>query len=312
MIKNRAYSNRDYDAVIEFLNKVYKLNKNQHSWLPARWEYAEYFVSPLFVIVQEKENWTSSMRLWINEEDFKIVGIVNSEDPNEQAFMQIHPEYRHIEDEMIQWAEDNIAQEVKENEGKKIVVYAHDGDEHREEILKSRGYEKSDEFEHLKWQELDKEIGDVPLAEGYSILSFAEEDNLEGKIKCIVKGFNPHLENITPDAEDIMIYKSIQSAPMYRPDLDLYAKHEDGTITTSVLFWYHPELKVGMIEPVATHTDHQRKGLSRAVITEGLKRLKAMGAERAYVGARGYRSKVYSSAGFEEYDVYREWVKFIK
>lgn len=311
-MKSRAYSNRDYEAVKAFLNEVYAINKNQHSWLTARWEYAEYFVSPLYVLLGS-ENWVSSIRLWIND-DLKIVGVVNSENPDEQAFIQIHPDYRYLEEEMIEWAENNLAVYKDDVQGKKVVMNCHDGDIYREEILKRRGYEKSEDYEHLKHQSLDRDIEEAMLPEGYSIHSFADETNLKSRIVCITRGFNPksRATEASLDAEDLGLYSSLQSAPLYRRDLDIYTKYKDGTIASSALLWYDPVSNVGMFEPVATHPEHQRKGLGRAALLEGLRRLKALGAEKAYVGARGYRSDFYASAGFVEYDAYREWVKVIK
>jgi ribosomal protein S18 acetylase RimI-like enzyme len=41
---------------------------------------------------------------------------------------------------------------------------------------------------------------------------------------------------------------------------------------------------VGMFEPVATHPDFQGKGLAKAVMAEGLRRMKAAGIRRATLG----------------------------
>ncbi|MTI66772.1 MAG: GNAT family N-acetyltransferase [Firmicutes bacterium] len=307
---SRAYSNNDYESVRDFLNELYILNKNQHSWLMARWEYAEYFVSPLYTIIG-RDNWISTMRLWIND-DFKIVGIIHSEEPSEEAFIQIHPDYRHIEKEMINWAEKNIA--FKTDDGtKKLVIHCHDGDEHREKLLKGKGYKKSDRFEYLKWQTLDKEIEDAKLPKGYSIHSAEDGIDVKKKNKCVVSAFNNEDYNeIEPDKEDISIFKSVENAPMYRKDLEIYTEDDNGDMASYALIWFNPVTKTGVYEPVATNNKHQRKGLGRAVIIEGLKRLKSLGAKIAYVGsADEKRSSFYKSAGFKEYDVYRKWVKEI-
>ncbi len=41
---------------------------------------------------------------------------------------------------------------------------------------------------------------------------------------------------------------------------------------------------VGLFEPVDTHPDFQRKGLGKAVMAEGMRRMKAAGMRRAIVG----------------------------
>jgi N-acetylglutamate synthase-like GNAT family acetyltransferase len=312
-MKSRAYCNMDYKAVIAFLNEIYEINKNQHSWLPARWEYAEYFISPLKTILGYK-NWITSMRLWIND-DFKIVGIVGSENPDQQAFIQIHPNYRHIEDEMIEWAEGNIAIDKDNGEGKRVIIFCHDGDEYREDILRKRGFEKSERFEFLKWQSLEKDIEEINLPEGYSIHSFDQETQIEQKIVCIVKSFHPtadcRVDNI--DADDLAIFRSLQNATLYRKNLDIYTKYNDEMISSTALAWFDPVSNIGVFEPVAAHPDHQGKGIGKLTILEGLRRLKELGAKTAYVGTHGLnQSKFYESVGFVEFDKYREWVKLIK
>lgn len=45
-----------------------------------------------------------------------------------------------------------------------------------------------------------------------------------------------------------------------------------------------PRRCIGLFEPVRTHPDFQGKGLGKAVMTEGLRRMKAAGMKRAIVG----------------------------
>jgi predicted N-acetyltransferase YhbS len=66
-------------------------------------------------------------------------------------------------------------------------------------------------------------------------------------------------------------------------------------------------------EPVGTDPAHQRKGLATAVMTEGLRRLKELGARRAFVG--GYEPRTYALYGeatnFREYDLSEEWTIYL-
>jgi GNAT superfamily N-acetyltransferase len=64
------------------------------------------------------------------------------------------------------------------------------------------------------------------------------------------------------------------------------------------------------VEPVATVPEHQRLGLARATITEGLRRLKRLGATRAFVG--GYEpgpNALYASVLSSEHDRSEQWIK---
>jgi GNAT superfamily N-acetyltransferase len=63
-------------------------------------------------------------------------------------------------------------------------------------------------------------------------------------------------------------------------------------------------------EPVGTTPEHQRRGLAKAILTEGLCRLKRMGATRAFVG--GYEPEpntLYTSVMGTEHDLSEPWMK---
>ena len=61
---------------------------------------------------------------------------------------------------------------------------------------------------------------------------------------------------------------------------------------------------------MGTAAVHQRRGLGKAVMCEGLHRLKRMGATMAYVGAYDAAAHAfYASVGFTEYDLSEPWTK---
>ena len=72
--------------------------------------------------------------------------------------------------------------------------------------------------------------------------------------------------------------------PDYQPDLDLVALDATGKGTAMAAFWYDEHKRWGILEPMATHTDYQRRGLGRALVAEGLARLENRGARGLWVG----------------------------
>ena len=61
---------------------------------------------------------------------------------------------------------------------------------------------------------------------------------------------------------------------------------------------------------MGTAPEHQRRGLGKAVIYEGLRRLKDLDAEMAFVGSGSDQaSAFYTSIGFTERDKSEMWVK---
>ncbi|MBP8856622.1 MAG: hypothetical protein KBG60_01290 [Anaerolineaceae bacterium] len=55
---------------------------------------------------------------------------------------------------------------------------------------------------------------------------------------------------------------------------------------------------------------HQRKGLSRALLTEGLRRLQHIGAKVAFVGGfEDGSNRLYGSVFGQEHSLYETWIR---
>jgi predicted N-acetyltransferase YhbS len=64
--------------------------------------------------------------------------------------------------------------------------------------------------------------------------------------------------------------------------------------------------KIGFFEPVCTHPDFRRRGFGREVMMEGIRRVAALGATKAYVGSS---QPFYKAIGFQmKYATYN-WTK---
>lgn len=106
-----------------------------------------------------------------------------------------------------------------------------------------------------------------PLADGYSL---RRRLDISGRVHHIANVRRHHSD---PEAR-------LRQTSLYRPDLDLvvYDGHDD--VAAYGLFWYDPATRVGVAEPMRTEDDHQGRGLARHVLTSGIDRLVAAGAER--------------------------------
>jgi GNAT superfamily N-acetyltransferase len=82
----------------------------------------------------------------------------------------------------------------------------------------------------------------------------------------------------------------------------------DGAVASFCTVWFDDVTRTGVFEPVATVPAHQRRGLGRAVMSEGLRRLRRMGATRAYVGSYSVEAGgLYAAMGFTDYDLSEGW-----
>jgi GNAT superfamily N-acetyltransferase len=105
-------------------------------------------------------------------------------------------------------------------------------------------------------------------------------------------------------------YRNVQRAPLYRRDLDLVAVAPGGDFASFCTIWFDDVTRTGVFEPVGTAPAHRRRGLGKALLYEGLRRLKRIGATMAYVGSYSAEAHaLYASAGFTQYDLCEEWEK---
>lgn len=301
MVTTIMYQKGDYQKIMNFLGEMYAIHQNQHCWLPARWEYTEYHVNPLY-IERGWLSWEPFIRIW--EDEGRIVGISHVEDTC-NAFLQIRPDYRQLEPEMIEWAEQNIAKPTSNGINMKIKIWVNDSDEYRQGLLAQRGYRKGKTCNYMNVQDIDGEY-EPQLSDGYVLRSMAEDVDLLKRLNVIHKAFHPESEY--PELTGSFL--KMLTAPMYRPDLDIVTEYRDGSLGSACIVWYDSTLQIGMFEPVGTHPEHQRKGLGKAVLIEGLRRLKQLGAKKVYVESYGdERYAFYCSAGFKAYDKDYPWEK---
>jgi len=303
--------NDDYWQMRQFLREVMLLNDlHQYSWHVARLDYWWWFANTDI----EKFDLTQVIFLWETETG-EIAAVLNPEGKG-QVYLQVHPKYRtpELEEEMIAAAEKHLKHPNREGR-QRIQVFADSKDTLRHDILKRRGYQKVERpetSETIHIFTLENKIPNVKTPEGYTIRALGH--GLELLERCYASGLGFHDDDINTAREnrdDPSWYHHIQSAPLYRRDLDIVAVANDGSVAAFCTVWFDDVTRTAYFEPVATVPKHQRHGLGKAVLTEGLKRLKIMGAKIATVG--GYSDAangLYFSVFGKEFDLLQPWEKF--
>ena len=310
LIKRPYKSTEDYWRIRQFLREVMLLNNlHQYSWHVARLDYWWWFIQPDL----EKMTLEESIFFW-ETETREVAAILNPEGKG-QAYLQIHPKYRTPElvEEMIVTAEEHFKHPNREGK-MRVLVFSDSKEAMRHEILKQRGYQKVDRpetNETIHFFPLANDIQEVEMPAGYTIRALGH--GLELLERCYASGLGFHNDDINfarENRDDPTWYQHIQSAPLYRRDLDLIAIASDSSIASFCTIWFDDVTRTAYFEPVATVPKHQRHGLGKAILTEGLKRLKTMGAKIATVG--GYSNEangLYFSVFGKEFDQTQPWEK---
>jgi ribosomal protein S18 acetylase RimI-like enzyme len=96
------------------------------------------------------------------------------------------------------------------------------------------------------------------------------------------------------------VEERLLQCPLYDPELDLAIEAMNGRVAGYSLYWFDPTTKVGLVEPVRVEDEYQRRGLARAMLTAGIDRLAAKGAQRMKVSYRTEPARaLYQGLGFQ-------------
>lgn len=304
-VHNRAHQgNRDFMAVRQFLIDTYALFQCEMNWEIRRWEGWYYHV--LEADLQGDRPWEKAVRLW-ETADGTLVGVVIPEGPGD-IHLQVHPDYRHLEPEMLAWAETQLA--VPTADGRRgLTVWALDGDAIRPSLLAARGYQR-----RHTWNQRRRAVADpvppTPVPSGYTIRSLGRDsyDDAARWLACANAVFG-HSEMV-PE-----MWITFQThAPAYNPDLHLVAEAADGTFAAIAALTVDYQNRTAVFEPVGTHPDHRRKGLARAVMAEALRRLQRLGSADVVFVATGVdnsANRLYEEMGLMAYSSVSGWEKHL-
>lgn len=305
---HRLYQTEDdFWRMREFLRQVFLVNgRREWGWHVSTLEYARAHVYPNCSKLRLEE----VCHIWETTSG-QFAAVILPMDAGDAHF-QVHPEYRslELETEVLDVAEERLATVAPDGK-RQLKVWSAGTDTLRQELLKQRGYSKGNDIEYVRRRCLDAPIPDVPIAPGYTVRSLG--DGLELLERLYASGLGFHEGDIqvgVDNRNDPSWYRNIQYAPLYRRDLDIVAVAPDGAIAAFCTIWFDDVTRTGVFEPVATVPAHQRRGLGKAVMTEGLRRLKRMGAISASVGGFSPRANaLYSSVMSPECELYEPWVR---
>jgi mycothiol synthase len=294
----------DIAAITQFLLDTYLLNQTLHNWEPRRWQGNVYHGNDAHN-ARHRARLPELVHIW-HDQDGQIVGATLSEDEG-AVFLQIHPQHRALEAEMLTWAETHLAQ-LDDSGRRWLEVWCYDYDAYRVELLRRRGYTRTEAHENVRRRSLAIPIPEIPAPDGYTVRAMrVHPDDWRNQAALLNAAFRRDFHN----AEE---YRNFQRAPVYRLDLDIVVEAPDGTLAANAGFSAHERESFSVAEPVCTHPDHAGLGLARVAMAEGLRRVQALGIQTAYVGAwysNPAANHIYEQMGFTEFDPdylwRREW-----
>lgn len=275
----RAYqSENDFWRTRNFLREIFLLNgRREHSahtsefdhW---RWHY--------ILTCKETEPPEKNTFLWETGEG--QIGAVLHPICHDEIRMYIHPQFRtrELEEEMIAFSEPRFSDRYKGDQ-RILYVPVFADDNLRKGILVERGYQRR--REELYWRrDLEEPIPVSVMPEGYVVRSMGAEDELPARNWASWRAFHAGEPDENFD-DDYSWYLNMQSAPLYRRDLDIVVTAPDGDMVGFCTISYDDYTRSAVIVLDGVAAEHEEQGLAQAMAFEGMRRLRVLGCMRLFV-----------------------------
>jgi predicted N-acetyltransferase YhbS len=223
---------------------------------------------------------------------------------DDQVDIVVHPAYPALHDAALAWAEDEYRQRQGELPEKPMRAWSYTGDATRHAALAARGYRRTEDGFVFFTRPIVL-AGPPPLPPGYAF------DHVRGEADVARR---TAVQRAAFESEFMTEVKTraVQASPTYRPELDLVIVAPDGEYAAFAQIWLDEANRVGVFEPVGVAAAHRRRGLGRALMHEGARRLGELGARVACVGT-GFDNAparaMYEAAGFTELDRNYAWIR---
>jgi mycothiol synthase len=224
-------------------------------------------------------------------------------DPDWCSFdVYVLPELRgsSAEDEILDRSIDCLAEIVRQQGGTQMRTYwVAEHDRTRIRQLEQRAFQRGAYATWYLERSLEEPLPEPQLPDGYSLRQVVVDRDVKIRAAAAYRAFG----STKPFDDYWPRYQRFVDSPVYPSSIDLVVMAPGGDCSSFCIVWPDPVNHIGIFEPVGTHPDFQSKGLGKAVVAEGLRRLKNCGMYRAAVCAatdNQAAQRLYQAAGFQK------------
>lgn len=294
----------DYFHVRNFLREVFLLNNRlEHSWNVARLDYWRWHFITTCQFTPPFEQVTTA---W-EAEDGELAAVLHPFG-NGEIRLHVHPHYRsrELEGEIFAYAEQHFPEQMQNR--KYIIVPVFADDVLRQEVLSQHGFTKRSGWNHHYWRDLTVPLPATLTPAGYHIRSMGDESKHPSRSWCSWRAFHSDEGDSNYDG-DFSWYQNIQSAPLYRRDLDIVATTQSWEIAAFCTIYYDDYTRSAVTVLVGVAAEHWRRGLGKAVMLEGMQRLQKLGCTRVFSTANDYPADALYRSLMTDMKVTDTWIR---
>lgn len=244
-------------------------------------------------------------QLWVDEAG-KVVAWVVMQTPFWAIDYACHPAVSaQLHPQLLAWADQRARQLLGSDFGRPIwFVNVFDDQHDRIHDLEAAGFACQSDVGENSWSKVfmllsaEAEATTQRLPEGFTIRPLAGETEVDGYVQLHRSAFQS--KNMSPEWRQ----RTLRQA-QYRPEVDLVIEAPNGELAAFCICWFSQtgfdDQPAGQIEPLGVDEKYHRHGLGRAILSEGIRRLRALGAKQVFVETDNYRDAamaLYEAVGF--------------
>ncbi len=305
LLVRHCQSQNHYWRVRDFLRDVFLLNNRlEHSWHVARLDHWRWHLIRTCQVCAPFEQVTVA---W--ETPAGQIAAVLHPIRHDEIRLHIHPGFRtlELEAEIFAYAEDHYSAGA-EGGGRILVVPVLADDALRQETLTRCGFSRQPGWGHHWWRDLDAPLPIAPVPEGYTIRAMGPPAEHPARSWASWRAFHAGEPDEAYDG-DCSWYRNIQATPLYRRDLDIVAATPGDEIAAFCTISYDDATRSAVTVLVGTAAEHWRRGLGKAVMLEGLRRLTGLGCTRVFSTATEAPADALYRSVMTDMKVTDTWVK---
>lgn len=274
--KRKFVCEKDFDDVDKFLSDTYILNQQTENWDNGRWSFNRFCIHSSEEATGSRV-WEEGAQIW--EDGDKIIGVCHYEEPGDY-FLQVHPKYKNIEEEMLVYAMNNCREQFPNIEN--ISFSSYYGDEKRTSLLLKNGGIKNDITDTNRKLIIDKKHELPTLPKSFKVINIDTSDKIIcEKVAELYTRIWPSSSYMS-NGETVM---SFVSSPAFNSDLSFVVVNEKDEYVAFYILWSDSYKKHAHLYPFGIDPEYRDSIIPNYILGIGINKLYDLGYESLTLNA---------------------------
>jgi len=291
--KRKFVCEKDFDNVNKFLSDINILDQHTDNWDNGRWSFNRFCIHSIEEATG-KRDWEDGVQIW--EDGDKIIGVCHYEEAGDY-FLQVHPNYKYIEEEMLVYAINNCRTHFPDIENMNLSSYC--DDEKRVSLLQKYGAKKNEFVDNYRKLIINKKHELPSLSPSFKIINIDTSDRVIcEKVADLYTKIWP-TSTYMPNGETVMRFVN---SPAFNSELSFALVNEEGEYVAFYVLWSDSYNKHAHLYPFGIDPEYRNSIIPNFILGSGINKLYDLGYDSLGLNAwyGDLEEEVFKSYGFRD------------